>query len=185
MFDPKAEDAVNYGAIGALIGHEITHAFDNKGSTFDAAGNLRNWWTDVDRKNFIERAACVEKQYSAFEVEKGLFVNGKLTIGENIADMGGLNMAYAAYLKSLEGKPKPPVIDGLTHEQRFFVSYANRYAALARPEYERLNVNTDTHSPQRFRVNGPLSNMPEFAEAFSCKAGDRMVRPASERCRVW
>lgn len=185
MFDPKAEDAVNYGAIGALIGHEITHAFDNKGSTFDAAGNLRNWWTDVDRKNFIDRAACVEKQYSAFEVEQGLFVNGKLTLGENIADMGGLNMAYAAYLKSLEGKPKPPVIDGLTHEQRFFISYANRYAALARPEYERLLVSTDTHSPQRFRVNGPLSNMPEFAEAFSCKTGDRMVRPASERCRVW
>lgn len=185
MFDPKAEDAVNYGAIGALIGHEITHAFDNKGSTFDAAGNLRNWWTDADRKHFLDRAACVEKQYSAFEVEQGLFVNGRLTLGENIADMGGLNMAYRAYLKSLEGKPKPPVIDGLTHEQRFFISYANRYAALARPEYERLLVSTDTHSPQRFRVNGPLSNMPEFAEAFSCKTGDRMVRPSGERCRVW
>ncbi|HEY8560357.1 MAG TPA: M13 family metallopeptidase [Pyrinomonadaceae bacterium] len=185
MFDPKAEDAVNYGAIGALIGHEITHAFDTKGSLFDHAGNMRNWWSDADRKSFNERAACVERQYSAFEVEKGLFVNGKLTITENVADLGGINMAYAAYLKSLEGKPKPPVIDGLTHEQRFFISYANRYAIIATAEYDRLLVATDTHSPNRFRVNGPLSNMPEFAAAFSCKTGDRMVRAASERCRVW
>lgn len=185
MFDPKADDAANYGAIGAVIGHEITHGFDDKGSTFDAAGNLRNWWTDFDRKNFTNRAECIEKQYSAFEVEKGLFINGKLTLGENIGDMGGLNMAYAAYRKSLAGKPKPPVIDGFTAEQRFFISYANAYAALARPEFERLLINNDTHSLSRFRVNGPLSNMPEFAEAFSCKLGDKMVRPASERCRVW
>lgn len=185
MFDPRAEDAVNYGAIGALMGHEITHAFDTKGSQIDAAGNMRNWWTDADRKNFIERIACVEKQYSAFEVEKGLFINGKQTIGENIADLGGINMAYAAYLKSLEGKPEPPVIDGLTHKQRFFISYANRYAIMATPEYDRALVINGVHSSNRFRVNGPLSNMPEFAEAFSCKTGDRMVRPASERCRVW
>jgi len=99
--------------------------------------------------------------------------------------MGGINMAYAAYLKSLEGKPTPPVIDGLTHQQRFFISYANRYAIMARPEYDRMLVATDTHAPNRFRVNVPLSNMPEFAEAFSCKMGDRMVRPQSERCRVW
>ncbi len=185
MFDPKADDAANYGAIGAVIGHEITHGFDDKGSKFDAAGNLRNWWTDADRKNFTDRADCIEKQYAAFEVEKGLFINGKLTLGENIGDMGGLNMAYAAYRKSLEGKPKPPLIDGFTAEQRFFISFANVYAALGRPEFERLLVNNDTHSLSRFRVNGPLSNMPEFAEAFSCKTGDKMVRPASERCRVW
>ena len=185
MFDPKAEDAANYAAVGAVIGHEITHGFDDTGSTFDAAGNLRNWWTDADRKNFSDRAACIEKQYAAFEVEKGLFINGKLTLGENIGDMGGLNMAYAAYRKSLEGKPTPPVVDGLTHEQRFFINYANVYAGLMRPEFERLLVTNDTHSLPRFRVNGSLSNMPEFAEAFSCKLGDPMVRPASERCRVW
>jgi predicted metalloendopeptidase len=185
MFDPKAEDAVNYGTIGAMIGHEITHAFDTKGSQFDAFGNMRNWWSDADRKNFNERAACVEKQYSAFEVEKGLFLNGKQAITENIADIGGINMDYAAYLKSLEGKPEPPVIDGLTHQQRFFISYANRYAIIERPEYDRDLVTNGVHSPSRFRVNVPLSNMPEFAEVFSCKTGDRMVRPASERCRVW
>ncbi len=185
MFDPKAEDAANYGAVGAVIGHEITHGFDDKGSTFDAAGNLRNWWTDADRKNFTDRAACIEKQYGAFEVEKGLFINGKLTLGENIGDMGGLYTAYNAYRKSLEGKPKPPVIDGFTHEQRFFISFANTQAALARPEFERLQVNNDVHSLPRFRINGSLSNMPEFAEAFSCKTGDAMVRAAAERCRVW
>ncbi|MGH9901017.1 MAG: M13 family metallopeptidase, partial [Pyrinomonadaceae bacterium] len=184
FFDPKADDALNYGAIGAVIGHEITHGFDDKGSTFDAKGNLRNWWTDEDRKNFMDRAGCIERQFNAYKVEENLTINGKLTLGENIGDLGGLSMAYAAYKKSLEGK-EPAVIDGFTADQRFFIGYAQIWASLARPEYERLIVNSDPHSLPRFRVNGPLSNMPQFAAAFGCKEGDPMVRAEADRCRVW
>ncbi len=184
-FDPKADDAVNYGAIGAVIGHEITHAFDDVGSTFDAAGNLRNWWSEEDRKKFTDRASCVERQFSSFEVEKGLFINGKLTVGENIADLGGLSAALAAYRKSLKNSSSSKKIDGFTPEQRFFIGYAQIWATLARPEYERLLINRSPHSAPRFRVNGPLSNMPEFADAFACRFGDAMFRPKSESCRVW
>ena len=184
-FDPEADDALNYGAIGAVIGHEITHGFDDKGSQFDAQGNLRLWWTAEDRKNFEQRAECVARQFGGYKVADGLFVNGLLTLGENIGDLGGLNVAFDAYMKSLEGRPRPGEIDGFTAEQRFFLGYAQSYASNMRPEFERLLTGSDPHSLGRFRVNGPLSNMPQFARAFGCKAGDPMVRPAGETCRIW
>jgi predicted metalloendopeptidase len=180
-----ADDALNYGAIGAVIGHEITHGFDDQGSQFDAQGNLRLWWTADDRRNFEQRAECVARQFGGYKVAPDLFVNGKLTLGENIGDLGGLNVALDAYRKSLEGKPRPGEIDGFTAEQRFFIGYAQSYATNMRPEFERLLTGSDPHSLGRFRVNGPLSNMPEFAAAFGCKAGDPMARPAGESCRIW
>ena len=183
FFNATADDAVNYGGIGAVIGHEMTHGFDDQGRKFDAQGNLKDWWTDQDRKNYEERAACVEKQFSGYEVEPGLHENGKLVLGESIADLGGLAIAYAAFEKSLEGKPRPAAIDGLTPEQRLFVSWATVWAANAREEFERLQVATNPHPLPRFRAIGPPSNLPEFAKAFSCPAGSPMVRP--EPCRIW
>ncbi|MBZ5561212.1 MAG: M13 family metallopeptidase [Acidobacteriia bacterium] len=183
FFDPKADDAVNYGGIGAVIGHEMTHGFDDQGRKFDAHGNLKNWWTEEDLKNFQERAACVEKQFDGYVVMDDLHQNGKLVLGESIADLGGLTIAFKAYEKSLEGKPRPPKVDGFTPEQRFFLAYAHLWAQNARPEYERLRVNVDPHPLGRFRVIGPLSNMPFFTQAFDCKAGDPMVR--SDRCVIW
>ena len=183
FFNAKADDPINYGAIGAVIGHEITHGFDDQGSKFDAAGNFNSWWTPEDRRRFEERAACVSEQFGNYEVQPGLKMQGKLTLGENIADLGGLTMAYNAFLKSMEGKPKPKKIDNFTPEQRFFLGYAQVWAGKARAEAERLQVQTDPHALPRWRVNGPLSNMPQFAQAFGCKAGDQMVREQS--CRVW
>ena len=184
-FDPAADDALNYGAIGSVIGHEITHGFDDKGSQYDARGNLRLWWTAGDRQNFEQRAECVAKQFGAFKVADDLFVNGMLTLGENIGDLGGLNVAFDAYRKSLEGRPRPGEIDGFTAEQRFFLGYAQSYASNMRPQFERLLTGSDPHALGRFRVNGPLSNMAQFAAAFNCKSGDPMVRPAGESCRIW
>jgi putative endopeptidase len=183
FFNFNADDAINYGAIGAVIGHEITHGFDDQGSKFDAEGNLKSWWTDEDRKKFDERAACVSNQFSSYEVQPGLNMNGKLTLGENIADLGGLTMAYAAFKMSLQGKPRPANIDGFTPEQRFFLGWAQVWAAKGTPEAERLQVNGDPHALPRWRVNGPLSNLPQFAEAFACKKGDAMIR--SDFCRIW
>jgi putative endopeptidase len=183
FFDPKADDAINYGAIGGVIGHELTHGFDDQGSQFDAVGNLKMWWTPEDRKKFEEKSDCVTTQFAGFEVEKGLFINGKLTLGENLADLGGLSIAYDAYQKSLQGKPRPAAIDGFTPEQRFFLGWAQVWAQNARPEYARLIVQSDPHSLTQFRVNGPLSNMPQFAEAFGCKIGNKMV--SQKQCKVW
>jgi putative endopeptidase len=183
FFDFSADDAINYGAIGAVIGHELTHGFDDSGSRYDGAGNLKMWWTDEDRKKFEEKADCVTKQFSGYEVEKNLFINGELTLGENLADLGGLSIAYDAFLKSLEGKPKPANIDGFTAEQRFFLGWGQVWAENDRPEYKRLLVQSDPHSISEFRVNGPLSNMPQFAQAFACKVGDKMVR--EKQCKVW
>jgi putative endopeptidase len=185
FFNPAADDAVNYGAIGAVIGHEITHGFDDEGANFDLAGNLKDWWTPADKKNFEGRADCIVKQFDAFEVEPGLHEQGKLVSGESIADLGGLTVAYHAYQKSLEGKPRPADIDGFTPEQRFFLGWAQVWAEKATPEYERLIAKNNEHPLSRFRVNGPLSNMPEFAQAFQCKAGDPMVRPEADRCQIW
>ncbi|HZV60275.1 MAG TPA: M13 family metallopeptidase [Candidatus Eremiobacteraceae bacterium] len=182
FYDPKADDAVNYGGMGAVIGHEITHGFDDKGSQFDAKGNLREWWTDTDRKNFVERSACVEKQFDAYEVEPGLHQKGALVLGESIADLGGITISYAAYEKSLEGKPRKE-IDGFSPEQRFFLGWAQVWGGSERPEYARLQTQTNPHPLARFRGNGPLSNMPEFAKAFGCKKGDPMVREQS--CKIW
>ncbi|HKP72496.1 MAG TPA: M13 family metallopeptidase [Pyrinomonadaceae bacterium] len=183
-FDPQADDAVNYGAIGAVIGHEMTHGFDDQGRKFDLNGNLTDWWTATDASNYQQRADCVEHQFSSFKVEEGLFQNGKLVLGESIADLGGLKIAYKAFQKAMEGKPRASV-DGFTPEQRFFLGWAQVWGRNQTPQGMRLQVATDPHPLGRFRVNGPLSNMPEFAAAFQCKAGDAMVRPPDKRCQIW
>ncbi|HEX8846215.1 MAG TPA: M13 family metallopeptidase [Pyrinomonadaceae bacterium] len=183
FYDPKADDAFNYGGIGAVIGHEMTHGFDDQGAKFDADGNLVQWWTPEDYKKFSERTDCVVKQFDAYVVEPGLNQNGKLVVGESVADLGGLTVAFAAYQKSLQGKPRPKNIDGFTPEQRFFLGWAQVWAQNIRPEAARLRTATDPHPLGRFRVNGPLSNMPSFAQAFQCKPGDAMVR--AERCQIW
>ncbi|HUK32193.1 MAG TPA: M13 family metallopeptidase, partial [Candidatus Acidoferrum sp.] len=184
FFDPKADDASNYGGIGAVIGHEMTHGFDDSGRKFDAQGNLRDWWTPEDEKNFNERAACVEKQFDSYAVQDDIHENGKLELGESIADLGGLNLAYRALQKTEKGK-KPAPIGGFTADQRFFLAYAQIWASNDRPEFERLMVNTNPHPLARFRAIAAPSNMPEFAHAFDCKAGDAMVRPAAIRCQIW
>src|ERR1051325_6859914 len=185
FFNPDADDAINYGAIGAVIGHEITHGYDDSGANFDASGNLKNWWTESDKKNFDARAECVVNQFSAFEAEPGLHLQGKLVSGESIADLGGLYVAYDAFMKSLQGKPRPANIDGFTPDQRFFLGWAQVWAEKDTPEVARLQAQADPHPLSRFRGNGPLSNMPKFAAAFSCKAGDAMVRDDASRCQVW
>ncbi|MEJ7847439.1 MAG: M13 family metallopeptidase [Pyrinomonadaceae bacterium] len=183
FFNSEADDAINYGAIGGVIGHEITHGFDDSGSKFDAAGNLKMWWTADDRTKFEERASCVVNQFNQYEVQPGLFINGKLTLGENIGDFAGLTVAYDAYMKSLEGKPRPAEIDGFMPEQRFFLGWAQVWAGKYTPEAERLQVINNSHSLPRWRVNGPLSNMPQFAKAFGCRDGATMVRKNS--CLLW
>ena len=183
FYDPKADDAVNYGGMGAVIGHEITHGFDDHGSLFDGRGDLKNWWTQDDQKNFKDRAACVQTQFDNYVVDGELHENGKLVLGESIADLGGLAISYAAYEKSLEGKPRPPEKDGFAPEQRFFLGWAQVWGANERPEFERLMANTNPHPLPRFRGNGPLSNMAEFAKAFGCKKGDAMVR--EQVCKIW
>ncbi|MBS1795947.1 MAG: M13 family metallopeptidase [Acidobacteria bacterium] len=183
FFSFDADDAINYGGIGAVIGHEITHGFDDEGSKYDAAGNLKSWWTDADRKAFDERTSCVVGQFDKFKVGGDVFMNGKLTLGENIADLGGLTMAYAAFEKSLEGRPRPANIDNLTPEQRFFLGWAQAWAEVSTPEGEAFQAQNDPHAIARFRVNGPLSNMPEFAKAFGCKQNASMVR--TDICRIW
>lgn len=185
MFDPLADDAVNYGAIGMVIGHEMTHGFDDQGCQYDAEGNLRNWWTEADTKAYESRQDLVIRQYDAYRPLPDLPINGKLTLGENIGDLGGLKIAFAAFQKSMEGKPRPGSIDGFTPEQRFFLGYAQAWRDLSRPEYLRLLVNTDPHSPARYRVIGPLSNLPEFAAAFGCAEGTPMVRAAADRPTIW
>jgi putative endopeptidase len=183
FYDPKADDAINYGGMGAVIGHEITHGFDDHGSQYDGRGNLRNWWSEEDLKNFKGRAACVADQFDGYVVDGDLHQNGKLVLGESIADLGGLAIAYAAYEKSLEGKPRPADKDGFTPEQRFFLGWAQVWGANERLEYARLMANTNPHPLPRFRVNGPLSNLAEFAKAFGCKKGEAMVR--EQACKIW
>ena len=182
FFDPNADPAVNYGAIGAVIGHEMTHGFDDQGRKFDAHGNLRDWWTPQDAKNYAARAACVEKQFDAYEVQPGLHENGKLVLGESIADLGGLTIAHMAYEHSLAGA-KPPVIGGLTADQRFFLAFARVWSGAARPQYEQMQVKVDPHPAAQFRAIAAPSNMPAFAAAFGCKPGDPMVR--ADQCRIW
>jgi putative endopeptidase len=182
FYDVKADDAINYGGMGAAIGHEITHGFDDSGSQFDGKGNLRDWWTKDDRKNFDERATCVQQQFDGYEVEPGLHENGKLVLGESIADLGGLAISYAAYEKSIAGK-KVAALDSFNPEQRFFLGWAQVWGANLRPEYARLMANSNPHPVPKFRVNGPLSNMDLFAKAFGCKKGDAMVR--DKVCKIW
>jgi putative endopeptidase len=184
LYDPQGDDAFNYGATAAAIGHEMTHGFDDEGRKFDAQGNLRDWWTPEDEKNFNERAECVEKQFDSYAVQDDMHENGKLVLGESIADLGGLNLAYRALQKAEKGK-KPASIGGLTADQRFYLSYAQIWASNDRPEFERLMVNTNPHPLGRFRAVASPSNMPEFARAFDCKEGDAMARASAIRCQIW
>jgi predicted metalloendopeptidase len=184
FFEANADDAVVYGAIGAVIGHEMTHGFDDQGRQYDGKGNLADWWTPESTKRFTARSTGIVKQFSGYVAIDNLHVNGELTQGENIADLGGVKLSYAALMKTIAGKPEEK-IDGFTPEQRFFLSFASLWRENQRPEAERLQVNTDPHSPARFRVDGPLSNLDEFAAAFDVPEGAPMRRPAADRVTIW
>jgi len=183
-FNPKADDAVNYGAIGVTIGHEISHAFDDKGSQFDGDGNLRNWWTKEDRDNFDKRTAQLANQYSQYEVLPGRTLNGELTLGENIADLGGAKAAFRAYKISLKGEPSP-IIDNYTGEQRFFIGTAQSDRVKFRDEIYEMRVATSVHSPSRFRVDGVIINMKEFHKAFSTEKGDKLYKSDNDIILIW
>jgi endothelin-converting enzyme len=184
FFNKSADDAVNYGGIGAVIGHEIGHGFDDRGSQYDGDGNLHNWWTDQDRKEFETRTSRLVQQYDAFSPVQGEHVNGKLTLGENIGDLGGLSIAYKAYKLSLNGK-EAPVIDGLTGDQRFFMGWAQVWARLYRDEDLRQRLITDPHSPSEYRCNGVIRNIPEFYTAFGVKEGDKLYLKPEDRVKIW
>lgn len=184
LFDLNADDAVNYGAIGAVIGHEIGHGFDDAGSTFDGDGVLRNWWTDEDREEFEARTARLVDQYSGFQVFDDLSINGEFTLGENIGDLGGLGIALLAYKISLDGE-EPPVMDGYTGLQRVFIGYAQAWRSKSREEALRHRINTDPHSPARYRVNGVVRNVPEFYEAFDIAETDALFLSPEERVKIW
>ena len=184
LFDSQADEAANFGAVGAIIGHELTHGFDDEGSKFDGMGNLHNWWTEEDSKAFTEREQCFADEYSGFDATDGVKLNGKLTLGENTADNGGLRIALMALLNTLSDDARSKAgADGFTLEQRFFVSYGEALCANSTPQFLRMSAQSDPHSPAQFRVNGVLSNMPEFQHAFGCKQGQPMVR--EHACHVW
>ncbi len=182
FYGANRDAALNYGGAGAVIGHELTHGFDDQGRQFDANGNLRDWWTADDARNYVERSTCIADQYAAFVAIDDVTLNGKLTLGENTADNGGLRLALMAYLASDVAKSAQPM-DGFTPEQRVFMGWAQVWCENRRPEYERLQAQTNPHAPGRYRVNGVVSNMPEFRHAFDCRTGSPMVR--RNACRVW
>jgi putative endopeptidase len=184
-YDPHMGDAVNYGQAGGLEGHELTHGFDDEGRQFNADGNFNEWWTPTDEEKFKERADCVVKQYDGFVAVDDLHVNGKLTLGENIADIGGVRIGYLAWQHRLAQPGITPEadLDGMTPPQQFFTAYAQSWCSSTRPETTRLRVQTDPHSPEEYRVNGVVENMPEFQHAFGCKAGQPMV--SANRCSIW
>ena len=184
-FSMSANDAVNYGAIGVVIGHEISHGFDDQGAQFDAQGRLQNWWSDEDLKKFQEKTACVVKQFDHYEVEPGVPQRGKLVVGESIGDLAGARIAYRAFEIAQKGKPPLPTIDGFTPDQQFFIAWGQFRGDAIRPEQARTMAQGDPHPIGKFRVIGPLSNLPEFAKAFGCKPDAPMVRPAADRCDVW
>jgi endothelin-converting enzyme/putative endopeptidase len=184
LFDRKLDDAPNYGNTGGTIGHELTHGFDDEGSQFDAKGNLKDWWTKEDREKFDARTKCVDDQYSSYVSVEDVHLNGKLTLGENVADLGGEILAFMAWQSKTSGMNLQP-IDGLTPEQRFFVGFAQWDCANERPDDLRMRAAIDPHSPSKFRINGVVVNMPEFAKSFGCKPGQPMVRPANQICKVW
>jgi len=188
FFDPKADDAINYGAIGGVMGHEMTHGFDDQGRQYDSAGNLRDWWTPADAAEFTKRAAVVGRQYSAFSPLDSVRVNGQLTMGENLADFAGLTVVFGALEKQLAqryGSGPRPRYDGFSPEQRYFLSWAQLRRTNIRPEALRQQILTDPHSPGQYRTIGPLMNMPQFQEAFGCPEGSKMTRPTSERAIIW
>jgi predicted metalloendopeptidase len=184
FFDPRADDAVNYGSIGAIIGHEMSHGFDDQGSRFDAQGNLRDWFTREDHDRFAAKTRALAAQYSAYEPVPGYHVNGELTVGEYIADNSGLAVAYRAYRLSLGGQ-MPPRSDGLTGEQRFYMGWAQAWQAKARENTEILRIKADPHAPPRFRVQGTVVNQAGFYAAFGVAPGDKMYRPPQERVIIW
>jgi putative endopeptidase len=181
-FDPNSDAAPNYGDTGGTVGHELTHGFDDEGRQFDAQGNLRDWWTDADGKEFVKRASCVSDQYSTYTIVDDIKINGKLTLGEDVADLGGLILAFTAWKDDTKGQTLDP-IDGLTPEQRFFVGYGQSWCGQTRDETKRLRATVDPHSPEKYRTNGVVSNMPQFQQAFHCKATAPMVN--QNRCSVW
>jgi len=182
LFDARSDAAPNFGDTGGTIGHELTHGFDDEGRQFDAHGNLRDWWTPEDAKAFEQRASCISDQYSQYTVVDDIKINGKLTLGEDVADLGGVILAYMAWQEDTKGQTLKP-IEGFTPEQRFFIAYGQSWCASTRDETKRLRATVDPHSPDKYRANGVVSNLPEFQEAFHCKAGSPMVR--ENRCRVW
>jgi predicted metalloendopeptidase len=184
FFDANADDAVNYGGIGAVIGHEISHGFDDQGAQYDGNGNLRDWWTEADHKNFKAKTTALVNQYNAFEPLPGYHVNGELTLGENIADNSGLAIAAKAYKISLKGK-KAPVIDGMTGEQRLYAGWAQVWRSKMREQQQIVQVKTDPHSPGQYRANGTLRNQPGFYEAFGVKQGDKMYLAPNDRVIIW
>jgi putative endopeptidase len=185
FYSNDAGDPVNYGAVGSVIGHELTHGFDDEGRQFDADGNLKDWWLKSDRDRFVKLSDCFVNQYGGYSPVPGAEINGRLTLGENTADNGGLRLAYLALLDDLAAKsiPLSQTQDGYTQPKQFFLGFAQVWCENQRPEDARLQVQTDPHSAPRFRVDGSLSNMPEFSRAFSCKANDKMF--AAKTCRVW
>lgn len=189
LYDPALDEAPNYGNTGATIGHELTHGFDDEGRQFDAQGNLKNWWTRQDAKEFEQRAACVAEQYAGYTVVDEVKINSQLTLGEDLADLGGLVLAWEAWKAHMASNALPGKLsearDGLTPEQRFFVGFAQWDCADARPEALRVQAKVDPHSPARWRINGVVVNMPEFEKAFACKPGARLVKPAGSHCKVW
>ena len=188
FFDPKADDAVNYGAIGGVMGHEMTHGFDDQGRQYDSEGNLRDWWTPADAAEFTKRAAVVGRQYSAFSPLDSVHVNGQLTMGENLADFAGLTIVYGALEKQLQqryGSGPRPQYDGFSPEQRFFLSWAQLRRTNIRPEALRQQIATDPHSPGQYRTIGPMMNMPQFQEAFGCPEGSKMLRKPADRAVIW
>jgi len=184
LYDAKMDDAPNYGNTGGTIGHELTHGFDDQGAKFDAKGNLRDWWTKEDKQKFEERTKCVADQYAQYVVVDDLHINSRLTLGEDVADLGGEILGYIAWKDATKDKDLKPV-DGLTPDQRFFIGFAQWDCSNTRPEEMGLRARTDPHSPSKYRINGVVVNMPEFANAFSCKAGQPMVNPPEKVCKVW
>lgn len=184
LYDSKIDDAPNYGDTGGTIGHELTHGFDDEGSKFDAQGNLRDWWTKEDRQKFEERTKCIQDQYAQYVVVDDIHINSKLTLGEDVADLGGEILGYMAWKTATKGKQLQP-IEGLTPDQRFFVGFAQWACENERPEELRVRALTDPHSPAKYRINGVVVNMSEFSQAFGCKAGSPMVKPQDQVCKVW
>jgi putative endopeptidase len=184
FFDPAADDPTNYGAIGAVIGHEMTHGYDDQGSRFGPTGNFENWWTPADSEGFAARTGKLVRQFDAYEALPGLKVNGKLTLGENIADLGGLATAYDAMVAATAGTPDPR-IDGLTRDQRFFLSYGTAWRSQLTTEAMKVQVAADPHAPARFRAIGAPSNLPAFSAAFSCEPGEPMARAGEDRVVIW